>query len=190
RFGEVLPIGRDDYTREVTEASKVDDEEGSGRGTGVVCFLYKDGIPRSDRTTQHVRQLSRKHPRTKFVSIVGDKCLPNLPDSRVPMFIVYRCGEIVTQITSWGADRERTAEGAHRFDCFNTLEALLILCGAVVPPERSLPTKKSGESDEESGDEGGDRSAQMRSRATRTNYSAKNVRGSSKQDDSDSDFDM
>jgi hypothetical protein len=44
RFGRVYPIGREDYTREVTEASKVnelgDDEE---RGTGVICFLYKDG---------------------------------------------------------------------------------------------------------------------------------------------------
>lgn len=50
RFGEVQPIGRDDYTREVTEASKVaesDEEEkheGDGwHGTGVVCFLYQDG---------------------------------------------------------------------------------------------------------------------------------------------------
>jgi hypothetical protein len=44
RFGTVIPIGRDDYTREVTEASK-EDEPGDveARGTGVVCFLYKDG---------------------------------------------------------------------------------------------------------------------------------------------------
>ena len=45
RFGRVYPIGREDYTREVTDASKVDEEgEGmEGKGTGVVCFLYKDG---------------------------------------------------------------------------------------------------------------------------------------------------
>ena len=45
RFARVYPIGRDDYTREVTEASKVDEkgEEMTGKGTGVVCFLYKDG---------------------------------------------------------------------------------------------------------------------------------------------------
>ena len=45
RFGRVYPIGRDDYQREVTDASKVDEDEdeGKGRGTGVVCFLYKDG---------------------------------------------------------------------------------------------------------------------------------------------------
>ena len=45
RFGRVYPIGRDDYTREVTEASKADSGEADseGRGTGVVCFLYNDG---------------------------------------------------------------------------------------------------------------------------------------------------
>ena len=45
RFGRVYPISREDYTREVTEASKVDaeDADAKGKGTGVVCFLYKDG---------------------------------------------------------------------------------------------------------------------------------------------------
>lgn len=44
RFGNVYPIGRDDYTREVTDASKLDFVgESQVKGTGVVCFLYKDG---------------------------------------------------------------------------------------------------------------------------------------------------
>ena len=44
RFGQVYPIGRDDYTREVTDASKADEPgEEDNKGTGVVCFLYKDG---------------------------------------------------------------------------------------------------------------------------------------------------
>lgn len=44
RFGRVYPIGRDDYTREVTEASKIDEPgDEDAKGTGVVCFLYKDG---------------------------------------------------------------------------------------------------------------------------------------------------
>ncbi|KAF8744564.1 phosducin, partial [Rhizoctonia solani] len=45
RFGEMMPIGRDDYKREVTEASRVDEEGMEGRGFGqpVVCYLYKDG---------------------------------------------------------------------------------------------------------------------------------------------------
>ncbi|KAI0293415.1 hypothetical protein BC826DRAFT_1015381, partial [Russula brevipes] len=113
RFGTVIPIGRDDYTREVTEASQQDEPgDVEARGTGVVCFLYRDGILRSDRAHAHVRTLAARHPRTKFVSIVGDKCIPNLPESRVPMFIMYRKGQIVTQITAWGLGPERTLEGA------------------------------------------------------------------------------
>ena len=46
RFGRVYPIGRDDYTREVTEASKVTIPGDPGKGTGVVCLLHKDGSVR------------------------------------------------------------------------------------------------------------------------------------------------
>lgn len=44
RFGQVYPIGREDYTREVTDASNLDvPGESQINGTGVVCFLYKEG---------------------------------------------------------------------------------------------------------------------------------------------------
>jgi hypothetical protein len=44
RFGRVYPIGREDYTREVTEASLFDEDgDDEEKGTGVVCLLYKDG---------------------------------------------------------------------------------------------------------------------------------------------------
>jgi len=43
-FGDILPIGRDEYTREVADASKIDEDGAKeGSGTGVVCFLYKEG---------------------------------------------------------------------------------------------------------------------------------------------------
>lgn len=43
RYGRVYPIGKGDYTREVTEGSKADLEgESEGEGTGVVCYLFKD----------------------------------------------------------------------------------------------------------------------------------------------------
>jgi hypothetical protein len=74
-------------------------------------YVLFHSIPRSDRVHSHVRTLATLHPRTKFVSIVGDKCIPNLPDSRVPMFVVYRKGQIVNQITAWGSAREPKLEG-------------------------------------------------------------------------------
>ncbi|OCH90639.1 thioredoxin-like protein [Obba rivulosa] len=186
-YGRVYPIGRDDYTREVTEASKINhDGKPDGNGTGVVCFLYKDGIPRSDRAFEHVRVLAQRHPHTKFVSIVGDKCIPNLPDTRVPMFIVYRKGEVINQIVAWGADRERILE---------ELEAVLILAGAIVPQQR-LPTgeerSRQGGSSEEEEDTDDEPSSRMRSAGTRTNTRVgKNIRGPARKDeDSDSDFDL
>ncbi|KLO19665.1 thioredoxin-like protein [Schizopora paradoxa] len=116
RFGRVYPIGRDDYQREVTDASKVDEDEdeGKGRGTGVVCFLYKDGHPASERAFSHLRVLATRHPRTKFVSIVGDKCIPDYPDRHLPTLFVYRGGRIINQQTAWGAERERNLEGNAR----------------------------------------------------------------------------
>ncbi|KAI0303518.1 thioredoxin-like protein [Multifurca ochricompacta] len=181
RFGAVLPIGRDDYTREVTEASKqneVGDDE--ARGTGVVCFLYKEGIPRSDRAHTHICTLATRYPRTKFVSIVGDKCIPNLPDSRVPMFIAYRKGEIVTQITAWGSDRERKLE---------ELEALFITSGIIIPPKK-LRADTRVHLDDESEEENENYNHHPRVRSTSTLYSTKDVRNVSKKDDSDSDFDF
>ncbi|KAL1694506.1 thioredoxin-like protein [Schizophyllum commune] len=202
RFGRVYPIGRDDYTREVTEASmenepgegvqaededlEDDDRKGDGNkpkkglGTGVVCFLYKDGIPRSDLVKRHVEILAARHPRTKFVSIVGDKCIPNLPDERIPMFLVYRAGELVNQLVSWGKDRERKIE---------ELEALLIVAGAIIPPKR-LPKGNDSDVDSDSDEsERGER--RMKSAATSTNTrTQKNIRSTARDDDDDSDFDL
>lgn len=180
RYGRVYPIGRDDYTREVTEASQQESGEGlEGKGTGVVCFLYKDGISRSDRTFEHLRILAQRYPHTKFVSIVGDKCIPNLPDTRIPMIIIYRKGNVVNQVVAWGADRERKIE---------ELEAVLILAGAIVPqqlaPEQS---RRRDDSDEEDSDD--EPSSRMRSAGTRINRSTgKNIR--KKEEDSGSDFDL
>ncbi|KAF8123753.1 thioredoxin-like protein [Boletus edulis] len=180
RFGRVYPIGREDYTREITEASKINEEgDEDEKGTGVICFLYKDGIPRSDRTFNHLRDLAARYPRTKIVSIVGNKCIADLPDSRIPMLIIYRKGEIRNQLVAWGADRERRLE---------ELEAILMLCGVIDPPEHPVQSERIDSSDEEEDD---DPSSRMQSATTRTNaQAAKNIRGPSKKDDSDSEFEF
>jgi len=183
RFGRVYPIGREDYTREVTEASKVDEEDDDNeKGTGVVCLLYKDGLPRSERASEHIRILAQRYSRTKFVSIVGDKCIPNLPDSRVPMIIVYRKGDIRNQIVAWGADRERRLE---------ELEAILLVTGALDLPDKPGPDINKGDEDEDNlEDEDGDLSSRMRSAATFTNSrSQRNIR-QKRDNDSDSDFEF
>ncbi|KAG2758031.1 thioredoxin-like protein [Suillus brevipes Sb2] len=188
RFGRVYPIGRDDYTREVTEASKINEEgDEEEKGTGVICFLYKDGILRSDRTFGHIQTLASRYPHSKFVSIVGNKCIADLPDSRIPMLIIYRKGEIRNQLVAWGADRERQLEG--KLIQFQ-LEALLILCGALDLPSGPLGERRAPDADD-SEEEDDDTSSRMRSAATSTNARApKNIRAQSKKDDSDSEFEF
>nr|VWP01457.1 Anthranilate--CoA ligase (EC [Ganoderma boninense] len=181
RFGRVYPISREDYTRQITEASKVNEEgDATERGTGVVVFLYKDG----DRAKAQITVLAQRHPHTKFVSIVGDKCIPNLPDARLPMLIIYRKGEVLNQLVAWGADRERRIE---------ELEAVLILAGAIIPQQRR-PPDEDRDRDDSGSDlddlEDDDPSSRMRSASMRTNAQPqKNLRGK-KGDDSDSDFEF
>ncbi|KAG8932049.1 hypothetical protein FRC02_001738 [Tulasnella sp. 418] len=193
RFGEIIPIGRDDYSREVTEASKVDeplaDEE--GEGTGVVCFLYKDGDPACVKLASQLRILSKRHPRTKFVSIVGNKCIPDYPDRLQPTLIMYRKGEVTAQVVSWGKDRERS---------FEELEALLIASYVVKLDGRPLAstskTTNERRSDDEFDDDLDDRSAtkhrsglQSFQPHSKTTSKSKNIRGPRVEDD-DSDFDL
>ncbi|KAF9025152.1 hypothetical protein BDZ89DRAFT_1102313 [Hymenopellis radicata] len=177
RFGRVYPIGRDDYTREVTEASAIDEDgDTEGRALG-------DGLPRSERAFGHLRTLAAKYPRTKFVSIVGDKCIPNLPDSRIPMIIIYRKGEIRNQILSWGSDRERRLE---------ELEAILLMTNGIDLPDVPQPTeRKDDEDSDDDEDYAADASSRMRSSVASTNRKApKNIRRSDDGDDSDFEFDL
>jgi len=79
RFGRVYPIGRDDYTREVTEASNLDEDGDDDRkGTGVICFLYKDG---------YVLVVDKSLDMIKRLKIVGQtttkrSCLPTYAYTR------------------------------------------------------------------------------------------------------------
>ena len=110
------------------------------------------------------------------------------------MLVIYRKGEVVNQIVSWGADRERKIEGTQldrsiqgNFQRISSeLEAVLILAGAIVPQRASYERKDSGNSSDEEEDD--DPSSQMRSAATSTNARApKNIR---RKDDNDSDFEF
>ncbi|SJX60658.1 related to phosducin homolog, likely to be involved in regulation of pheromone response [Sporisorium reilianum f. sp. reilianum] len=146
RFGRVYPISRPDYTREVTEASKhdpdahpdaqrLDDEEQSGTnadkqrqgGTGVVCFLYKDGIDTCRLLAGYLDTLAAKYPATKFVSIVGDQCIPNYPDRNLPTLLIYRNGELHRQIV--GLRPEIGLDGM-KTKC-EDIELLLTAVGAI-----------------------------------------------------------
>ena len=152
RFGRVYPISRPDYTREVTEASKIhpdanpdsqpqiEQEERNSNGTsaadkqrhggtGVVCFLYKDGVDTCRLLAGYLDTLAAKYPATKFVSIVGDQCIPNYPDRNLPTLLIYRNGELHRQIV--GLRPEIGLDGM-KTKC-EDIELLLTAVGAIEP---------------------------------------------------------
>ncbi|CDW98092.1 hypothetical protein [Sporisorium scitamineum] len=188
RFGRVYPISRPDYTREVTEASKEDpdadpdaqkhggdeqkddaaskaDKQRQG-GTGVVCFLYKDGIDTCRLLAGYLDTLAAKYPATKFVSIVGDQCIPNYPDRNLPTLLIYRNGELHRQIV--GLRPEIGLDGM-KTKC-EDIELLLTAVGAIhrsqVPgaPTHAGSQKPDTieEGDEEEEEQGGARQRSIR----------------------------
>jgi len=196
RFDEVYPIGRDDYTREVTEASKAaesdeeEKEEGDGwHGTGVICFLYQPSEPTSVRLADQLKIIARRYPRTKIVSIVGNKCIENYPDRHLPTLFLYRNGSLRRQFVAYGKDRERTVE---------ELEILLIATNMIDPRKASkvdteaAPRRSCDGTDLEYDD---DQSATRRpARTTGTvngSDAPKNIRtATAGRDSDDSDFDL
>ena len=77
------------------------------------------------------------------------------------MLIIYRDGEVQNQIVAWGGDRERRLEGKlgygdlltklHLLPIFAELEAVLVLCGAIIPT--AVLGGDSNPREEDSGDE-------------------------------------
>ena len=107
-------------------------------------------IPHSDRAKELVNALAQRHPHTKFVSIVGDKCIPNLPDARLPMFIIYRKGEVLNQLVAWGADRERRIEGMYSraafYSCLELMREIRRTGGSIDPRGGDHPATASAHS--------------------------------------------
>mmetsp|Transcript_6259 Transcript_6259/g.11137 ORF Transcript_6259/g.11137 Transcript_6259/m.11137 type:complete len:283 (+) Transcript_6259:130-978(+) len=89
KYGEVYPITKADFIREVTEDSKK---------CWVVVEMFKDGIQESTKASDLLRQLAAKQKATKFVRIRSTDCVENWPDSSVPCFFLYHDGVMQKQI--------------------------------------------------------------------------------------------
>mmetsp|Transcript_16080 Transcript_16080/g.18207 ORF Transcript_16080/g.18207 Transcript_16080/m.18207 type:complete len:283 (+) Transcript_16080:126-974(+) len=103
RFGSAIPIQREEFIREVTNASKgntFDSEEKDSKGDGqwVVVELFKDGIQESSRMTQLINELAKRQSATKFVRIRSTECVENWPDSNVPCLFLYNHGSLQHQV--------------------------------------------------------------------------------------------
>jgi len=177
RFGRVYPIAREDYMREVTEASRAPDPSSDPdvegvKGTGVVIMLYKPAHLPSTTLAAHLDTLAARYPNTKFTSIVGDKCIPNYPDQNVPTLICYRDGQVVDQLVAWGAGVEKGT--------LEHLEIVLLGLRIIIPSKHTARAQANASNNRES--DGEDDLPRHRAE--------KGIRQSKTGNDSDSDFDL
>lgn len=131
--GQVYPLQKPDYARDVTDASSkyfVFVHLASSLGTNVESRVL----------TLVWRQLATKYEDVKFCQIRADLCIENYPEKNTPTILVYRNGEIKRQIVTL---RELNGPRTGLRD----LERILVDVGAISENDHRL---KNQDEDEDS----------------------------------------
>lgn len=81
-FGDVYPISKDEWTKEVTETSKE-------KQCWVIAYLWDTAVDDCKLADQLVRELSKRHRDVKFVSIQSQVCIENWPTRYVTKAHAY-----------------------------------------------------------------------------------------------------
>jgi hypothetical protein len=166
----------------------------------------------SERVFEYLRSLAPKYPQTKFVSIVGDKCIPNYPDRNLPTLILYRNSQMVENLVAWGAN-EKEPGTIHRksfritrsrevwvelYSYLIDLETVLLGTRIISMPnfpnlDQAFGAYRDQDQDkdrsEESDDDGSDEDDRDATRGARNARLKKNIRQKAESDDG-SDFDL
>ncbi|KAH7648334.1 hypothetical protein FG379_000258 [Cryptosporidium bovis] len=92
KYGTVYHITKQDFVKEVTECSK--------NNTTVIVHLFKDSLPECRLINRILDEyISKKYGYIKFVKGISSDIIPNYPDKSLPVFIIYKNGITVAQIT-------------------------------------------------------------------------------------------
>jgi hypothetical protein len=127
--GQVYPLQKPDYARDVTEASAkcfVLVHLTSSLGTNVESRVL----------TELWRHLARKYGDVKFCETRADLCIEGYPERSVPTILVYRDGDIKRQVVTL---RELNGVRTNMAD----LERLLIEVGAVKDNDARMKRRDS-----------------------------------------------
>lgn len=120
RFGHVVLISRDEWSKEVTEASQAElgpRPEGSERKNEdgkdcerekqtVLVHMAHEAVPDSVWLSRVFRDAAPKFPEIKFCEILGRRAVEGYPKERCPTIIVYRGGDVVDTILGWRSDKK------------------------------------------------------------------------------------
>ena len=91
KFGQVMLISRQDWAREVNEASQ---------STWVVISLSSSDVERTGCMENAVAALSSSFVDVKFVAIPHQQAIANWPEEHLPTIFLYRHGKLQHQLVS------------------------------------------------------------------------------------------
>lgn len=89
RFGDVQEITKEEWVREVTDASN---------SCHVVVHLYQDSVIECRLMNEALLVLAPKFRHVKFLKIRSTLAVPNWPDQNLPTLFVYHKGALATQL--------------------------------------------------------------------------------------------
>jgi hypothetical protein len=91
RFGDVVDIVKNDWIREVTEASQ---------NCTVLVHLYEDSIVECAVMDEAMKLLAPKFKYLKFLRIKSTHAIENWPERNLPALFIYEGGNMKTQIVT------------------------------------------------------------------------------------------
>ena len=89
KFGSIQPITKDEWTKEVNEASQ---------DAWVVVYLFDHGVEACKLIDKLLLDIAQRHRDVKFVRIPSQNCMENWPMRNLPTLFLYCGGELQTQL--------------------------------------------------------------------------------------------
>ncbi|KAJ9615137.1 Proteolipid protein 2 [Cladophialophora chaetospira] len=133
-YGQVYPLQKPDYARDVTEESS--------KAFVLVNLTSSLGTSVESRVLSELwRKAARKFGDIKFCEIRADMCIEGYPDRNTPTILVYRDGDIKRQIVT-------LAQLSGVRTSLKDLERVLVEVGAVQENDVRLKRKEDDEDDE------------------------------------------
>jgi len=135
-YGQVYPLQKPDYARDVTEASS--------KAFVLVNLTASLGTNVESRVLSELwRELAAKYGDVKFCEIRADMCIEGYPDKNTPTILAYKDGDIRRQIVTL---RELNGPKTSMED----LERLLFEVGAIKENDMRRKRRDSNDDEQES----------------------------------------
>ena len=123
RFGELLHLGKDEFLKEVTQASAFnpdaveeapkaqqqhrhdEEKEEALGGTWVVLHMYKESVSSCITLNKCFASIASKYRDVKFMKAISTDVIADSPDTKLPTILLYfggTCKKQVVGAEDWG----------------------------------------------------------------------------------------